>query len=97
VTWVPLPTRAPDGYPYEERGVCSATRAYRFRRILYGERALRHALSEVASHAHQDRPHQSQDHRILMPSAHPNRGRDGLMCCGEQLGGLLKSACREAA
>jgi hypothetical protein len=97
MTWVPLPPRPPDVNRYAERWVRSVKRAYLFRLILYGERALRHAPSEVPSHDHQERPHQGRDNVILMPSAHPDQGRDGLMCCCERLGGLLNYGGREAA
>jgi putative transposase len=97
VTCVPLPARAPHVNPYAGRWVRSVKRKYLSRLILYGERALWHGLSAFASHDHQDHPHQGRDKVILMPSAHSDQGRDGLMRCREQLGGLLKYSCREAA
>jgi hypothetical protein len=43
----------------------------------------------------EERPHRGQGNKVLIPSAH-HQERDGLMCCRERLGGLLKYYTREA-
>jgi hypothetical protein len=97
VTCLPLPARAPEVNPSAGCWVHSVKRTHLFRLMLYGERALWHGLSAFASHDHQDHPHQGRDEVILMPSAHSDHGRDGLMRCRGRLSSLLTYACREAA
>jgi putative transposase len=97
VTCGPLPARAPDGNPYAGRWVHSVKSKHFSRLILYGKRALRYGLSAFASHDYQNHPHPGKDPVILMPLAHSDQGRDGLMHCRGRLSGLLTCVCREAA
>jgi putative transposase len=93
---VPLPPRSPNLNAYAERWVRSIKEECLSRVILFGERALRHALAEYIAHYHEERPHQGKGNGVLIPSAH-DHGHGGLMRCRERLGGLLKYYTREAA
>jgi putative transposase len=93
---VVLPPRSPHLNVYAERWIRSLKEECLSRLILFGERALRHALAEYVTHYYEERPHQGQGNVVLIPSAH-DHGRDGLMRCRERLGGLLKYYTREAA
>jgi hypothetical protein len=65
--------------------------------ILFGERALRHALTEYVAHYHEERPHQGKGNVVLMPSPRHRTEREGPIRRRERLGGLLKYYNREAA
>jgi putative transposase len=92
-----LPPRSPNLNAYAERWVRSVKEECLARLILFGERSLRHALSEYGSHYHQERPHQGKDNVVLMPAANDRQQRDSPIQCRERLGGLLKYYHREAA
>jgi putative transposase len=92
-----LPPRSPNLNAYAERWVRSVKEECLARLILFGERSLRHALSEYGSHYHQKRPHQGKDNVVLMPAANDRQQRDSPIQCRERLGGLLKYYHREAA
>jgi len=93
---VPLPPRSPNLNAYAERWVRSVKEECLSRLILFGERSLRHALTEYIMHYHAERPHQGKGNSVLMPAA---RGlqREGAIQCHGRLGGLLKYYCRDAA
>src|SRR5947208_3362945 len=55
---VPLPARSPNLNAYAERWVRSVKEECLSRLILFGERSLRHALSQYTSHFYEERPHQ---------------------------------------
>jgi transposase InsO family protein len=63
-----LPARSPNLNAYAERWVRSVKEEFLARLILFGKRALRHALSEFEAHYHQERPHQGKGNVVLMPS-----------------------------
>jgi Integrase core domain len=63
-----LPARSPNLNAYAERWVRSVKEECLARLILFGKRALRHALSEFEAHYHQERPHQGKGNVVLMPS-----------------------------
>jgi putative transposase len=65
--------------------------------ILFGERALQHALTEYVVHFHQERPHQGMGNVVLMPAPCQAGPSPGPPQCRERLGGLLKYYYREAA
>jgi transposase InsO family protein len=92
VTYVPLPPRSPNLNAYAERWVRSVKAEALSRIILFGERALWHALTEYVTHFHQERPHQGKDNVILMPTAGQTQGmkRGSPIRCRQRLGGLLK-------
>jgi hypothetical protein len=94
---VVLPARSPNLNAYAERWGRSVKEEALSRLILFGERSLRHVLSEYGSHYHAERPHQGQGNVILMPlPCHRTQGDDPIRC-RERLGGLLKYYGREAA
>jgi len=94
---VPLPPRSPDLNAYAERWVRAVKEEALSRLILFGERALRHALTEYVTHFHQERPHQGQGNVVLLPAAHQSQRHTGLIRCRERLGGLLRYYHRKAA
>jgi putative transposase len=65
--------------------------------ILFGERSLRHVLSEHIAHHHTERPHQGKDNVILWPSVQAEPSSDWPIECRERLGGLLKYCRHNAA
>ena len=67
--------------------------------ILFGERSLRHALTEYVTHYHRERPHQGRDNVVLMPAFAQVQVTTGgsPIRCRERLGGLLKYYQRAAA
>jgi hypothetical protein len=52
---------------------------------------------EYVAHSHEERPHQGTGNVILFPSVRPEQNREGLICCHERFGGLLKCYECEAA
>jgi putative transposase len=94
---VPLPPRSPNLNAYAERWVRSVKEEALSRLILFGERALQHALTEYVTHFHQERPHQGKGNLVLMSAPAAGRQRAGSIQYSERLGGLLKYYQREAA
>ena len=66
---VPLPPRTPWLNAYAERWIQSVKTEVLSQMILFGERSLRHALSEYVAHYRTERPHQGKGNVILFPSA----------------------------
>ena len=94
---VPLPPRSPNLNAYAERWVRSIKEEALSQLILFGERALQHALTEYVVHFHQERPHQGMGNVVLMPTPSQAGACPGPPQCRERLGGLLKYYYREAA
>ena len=97
VTRVPLPVRSPHLNAYAERWVRSVKEECLSRLILFGEKALQHALTVYATHYHHERNHQGKDNVLLLPSSSQGCESQGPIQCRERLGGLLKYYEREAA
>jgi len=97
ITRVPLPPRSPNLHAYAERWVRSVKEECLSRVILFGERALQHALTAYERHDHAERPHQGKGNVILMPTVTHMQRSHGPLRCRERLGGLLKHYYREAA
>jgi putative transposase len=97
ITRVPLPPRSPNLNAFAERWIRSVKAEVLSKLILFGERALRHALKQYTAHFHQERPHQGIGHMIPFPARRPAQERAGPMQCRERLGGLLKYYERAAA
>ena len=57
---VPLPPRSPWLNAYAERWIQSVKTEVLSQMILFGERSLRHVLSEYIAHYHAERPHQGK-------------------------------------
>ena len=87
---VPLPPRSPNLHAYAERWVRSIKEEALSRMILFGERSLRHTLTEYVTHYHAERPHQGKDNVVLFPGSSRDRQVDRPIQCRERLGGLLK-------
>ena len=65
--------------------------------ILFGERSLRKALSQLQEHYHEERNHQGKGNVLLFPARAPlEPGRQRGICCRERLGGLLRYYGRAA-
>jgi putative transposase len=96
---VPLPPRSPNLHAYAERWARSVKEEALSRLILFGERSLRHVLTEYVTHFHHERPHQGKGNVVLMPAScsKPRLGRPGPIQCHERLGRFLKFYDREAA
>ena len=94
---VPLPPRSSNLNAYAERWVRSVKEECLSRLILFGEKALWHALTEYSTHYHHERNHQGKGNVLLFPSSRCGHERHGPMQCRERLGGLLKYYEREAA
>jgi putative transposase len=94
---VSLPPRSPWLNAFAERWIQSVKTEALTRLILFGERSLRHVLSEYVAHYHAERPHQGKGNVILFPSAQAEPDSDAAIACRERLGGLLKYYHREAA
>ena len=97
ITRVPLPPRSPNLNANAERWVRSVKEETLSRLILFGERALQHALTEYVVHFHQERPHQGRGNVVLMPAPSRAGACPDPPQCRERLGGLLKYYYREAA
>jgi putative transposase len=97
VTRVPLPPRSPHLNAFAERWVRSVKEEALSKLILFGERALRHALKEYTTHFHEERPHQGIGNVIPLPTNQPANDRERPIRCHERLGGLLKCYDRKAA
>jgi putative transposase len=67
------------------------------RLILFGERSLRHALTQYDTHYHTERPHQGLGNVALLSTVNHRQSQDGPIRCRERLGGLLTYYYREAA
>ena len=96
---VVLPPRSPDLNAYAERWVRSVKEECLSRLILFGERALWHALTQYEEHYDRERNLQGKGNVLLIPPAHLGRAptSDGPIQCRGRLGGLLKYYHREAA
>jgi putative transposase len=83
---------------YAERWVRSVKEECLSRLLLFREKALRHALTDYGTHYHHERNYQAKGNVLLIPPAgNHSQKYDGLMQCGERLGGFLKYYEREAA
>jgi hypothetical protein len=97
ITRVPLPPQSPNLNAYAERWVRSVKEKALSRLILFGERALQHALTEYVAHFHQERPHQGKGNVLFFPLVKHDPARTGAIRCQERLGGLLRYDERDAA
>lgn len=65
--------------------------------ILFGERSLRHVLSDYLTHCHQERCHQGLGNVIPFPANIAANNHEGAIACRERLGGMLKLYHRKVA
>ncbi len=94
---VPLPPRSPWLNSVAERWVKSVKTEALSKLILFGERSLRHVLSEYVENNHTERCHQGLGNVIPFPSGPSANDRERPIECRERLGGLLKYDHRAAA
>jgi putative transposase len=97
ITLVPLLRRSPNLNAYAERWIRSIKEEALSRLLLFGERALWHALTEYVTHFHEERPHQGKGNVVLMRPPHPRADWQDPIQCRERLGGLLKYYSQEVA
>jgi putative transposase len=91
-----LSARSPNLNACAERWVRSVKEECLSKVILFGERSLRHALSDYVDHFHAGRNHQGKGNILLFPQD-THRNREGPVRCRERLGGLLRYYHQEAA
>ena len=94
---VVLPPRSPNLNAFAERWVRSVKQECLSKLILFGEAALRRALTEYTEHYHQERNHQGKGNLLLFPASGQRQSRErAKFRCRERLGGLLKFYTRAA-
>ncbi len=94
---LPLPARSPNLNAFAERFVRAVKSETLSQFILFGEKSLRHVLSNYLAHDHAERPHQGKGNVILFRAPRPEGAADGPIMCRERLGGTLKYYERKAA
>ncbi len=95
---LPLPPRSPNLSAFAERFVRSVKSDALPQFILFGEKSLRHVLSEYLAHYHEERCHQGLGNVIPFPTSPVANDREsGPIECHERLGGTLKFYDRKAA
>ena len=90
-----LPKQSPNLNPVAESFVRNIKRECLNKMILFGERHVRHVISEHIDHYLTERPHRGLGN-VRITDSEPDT-RDGPVLCRERLGGLLKSYYRQAA
>ena len=96
VRTVKLPPRSPNLNAQAERFVRTIKESCLDRLIIFGERALRDAIREFATHYHFERNHQGLGNRLILGPIVPPSGA-GAVRRRQRLGGLLNYYYREAA
>lgn len=91
-----LPARSPNLNAFAERFVRTIKEECLDRMIVFGEKMLRHALTEFCAHYHTERPHQGLANRLIDPGNFAGHVV-GEIVRHERLGGLLKYYHRKAA
>jgi transposase InsO family protein len=94
---LPLPPRSPNLNAIAERWVRSVKSETLSQFILFGERSLRHALSQYLAHYHAERCHQGIGNVIPFPANTAANDHEGAIACRERLGGMLKFYHRKVA
>jgi len=92
---VKLPPKSPNLNAIAERFVRPVKSECLSKLLLFGEDALRRALSEYVEHYHTERNHQGKGNQILFPGSQPSS--DGPIACKQRLAGVLKFYYRKAA
>ena len=92
---VRLPPRSPNMNAHLERFFGSLKSECLDRLILFGEKALRNAVSQYLAHYHAERPHQGLGNELIEPLKQPPIV-GGKIETTERLGGLLRSYRRAA-
>ena len=93
-----LPPFSPNLNAYAERWIRGLREECLGRLILFGERSLRHVLTEYLVHHQRERPHQGLGNRVPFPAPGDRVGEmTGPIECRERLGGLLRFYFRRVA
>lgn len=86
-----FPPSSPNLNAFAERWIRGFREEGLSRLILFGERSLRHVLSEYLAHFHTERPHQGLGNQIPFPTVSDRLGEvTGSIECRERLGGLIR-------
>ena len=91
-----MPKWSPNLNATAESFVASVKRECINKMILFGERHVRHVVTEYVEHYNTERPHQGVGNRRLTEPIEPPP-KEGIVRCRERLGGLLKSYYRQVA
>ena len=94
---LPLLPHSPNLNAIAERWVRSVKSEALSQVILFGERSLRHVVSEYVTHYHTERCHQGLGNVIPFPARQAANDHEGPIECHERLGGMLKFYARKAA
>lgn len=91
-----MPKQSPNLNAFSERFVQTIKNECTDKMIFFGEKHLRHVLSEFVAHYHEERPHQGLGNRRIIESGTvpPTKGR---IYCRQRVGGLLKTYYRKVA
>jgi putative transposase len=92
---VKLPPRSPNLNAFAERFVRTIKESCLDQMILFGENALRNAVTQFIAHYHFERNHQGLENRLITPTATVRT--IGPVRCRQRLGGLLNYYHRAAA
>lgn len=82
---------------HAERFVKSVKYEYLRHFVFFGQRHLRHVISEYMEHYHTERFHQGISGSLIKPTAVNDNTASGEIRCRSRLGGLLNFYYREAA
>ena len=92
--------RAPNMNAIAERWVQSIKQECLDHFVVFGEKHLRHIVSEYVKFHNDERPHQGVGNarlRVIGAKEPPVENAEGEIVCAARLGGLLKHYCRRAA
>jgi Integrase core domain len=99
VKCVPIPAQSPNCNPHAERFVKTVRSECLDHFVIFGERHLRHLVTEFVAHYLTERYHQGIGSQIIKPQPSPSNDNASLdaIAWRPRLGGLLNYYCREAA
>jgi hypothetical protein len=99
VKCVKIPARSPNCNPHAERFVQTIKYECLNHLVLFGERHLRHVITEFMAHYHRERFHQGLGGQLIEVNAGATnaKGAHGKIVCRSRLGGMLNFYQQEAA
>ena len=94
-----IPARSPNCNPHAERFVETIKYECLNHLVLFGERHLRHVITEFMAHYHRERFHQGLGGQLIEVNAGATnaKGTHGKFVCRSRLGGILNFYQQEAA
>jgi len=97
VKCVPIPAQSPNCNPHAERFVKTVRTECLGHFVIFGERHLRHLVTEFIGHYLTERYHQGIGSQIIKPTPSPSNDNAKLDAIARRsrLGGLLNYYCRE--